>query len=58
MPFYAESSFTMYRKDPFEKAGLTMPEQPTYDQIKQFADKLTEKAPAFTEFACAASRAG
>src|ERR1700734_3501968 len=43
-PFYAESSFTMYRKDLFEKAGLTMPEHPTYDQIKQFADKLTDKA--------------
>ena len=25
VPFYAESSFTMYRKDLFEKAGLTMP---------------------------------
>jgi sorbitol/mannitol transport system substrate-binding protein len=44
VPFYAESSFTMYRKDLFEKAGLAMPEQPTYDQIKQFADKLTDKA--------------
>ena len=43
-PFYAESSFTMYRKDLFEKAGLTMPEQPTYEQIRQFADKLTDKA--------------
>jgi sorbitol/mannitol transport system substrate-binding protein len=44
VPFYAESSFTMYRKDLFEKAGLSMPDQPTYDQIKQFADKLTDKA--------------
>jgi sorbitol/mannitol transport system substrate-binding protein len=44
VPFYAESSFTMYRKDLFEKAGLTMPEQPTYDQVKEFADKLTDKA--------------
>jgi len=44
VPFYAESSFTMYRKDLFEKAGLTMPEHPTYDQIKQFADKLTDKS--------------
>jgi sorbitol/mannitol transport system substrate-binding protein len=44
VPFYAESSFTMYRKDLFEKAGLTMPEHPTYDQIRQFADKLTDKA--------------
>jgi sorbitol/mannitol transport system substrate-binding protein len=43
LPFYAESSFTMYRKDLFEKAGLTMPDHPTYDQIKQFADKLTDK---------------
>ena len=43
-PFYAESSFTMYRKDLFKKAGLTMPEQPTWDQIRQFADKLTDKA--------------
>jgi sorbitol/mannitol transport system substrate-binding protein len=44
VPFYAESSFTFYRKDLFEKAGLTMPEQPTYDQIKEFADKLTDKS--------------
>jgi sorbitol/mannitol transport system substrate-binding protein len=44
VPFYAESSFTLYRKDLFEKAGLTMPEQPTYDQIKAFADKLTDKS--------------
>jgi sorbitol/mannitol transport system substrate-binding protein len=44
VPFYAESSFTMYRKDLFAAAGLTMPDQPTYDQIKQFADKLTDKS--------------
>ncbi len=43
VPFYAESSFTYYRKDLFEKAGLTMPEKPTYDQIAQFAGKLTDK---------------
>lgn len=43
-PFYAESSFTMYRKDLFEKAGLTMPDQPTYAQIEQFADKLTDQS--------------
>ncbi len=42
-PFYAESSFTYYRKDLFDKAGLTMPDKPTYDQIAQFADKLTDK---------------
>ena len=43
-PFYAESSFTMYRKDLFDAAGLTMPEQPTYDDIAQFAAKLTDKS--------------
>ena len=40
VPFYAESSFTMYRKDLFEKARLTMPEQPTWDDIARFAAKL------------------
>jgi ABC-type glycerol-3-phosphate transport system substrate-binding protein len=43
-PFYAESSFTLYRKDLFEKAGLTMPAKPTYDEIAAFADKLTDKS--------------
>ncbi len=40
VPFYAESSFTFYRADLFKGAGLTMPEHPTYDQIKEFAAKL------------------
>ena len=44
VPFYAESSFTMYRKDLFAKAGITMPEKPTYEQIAEYADKLTDKA--------------
>ena len=44
VPFYTESSFTLYRKDLFAAAGLTMPEQPTYEQIKEFAAKLTDKA--------------
>ncbi|MDA8248428.1 MAG: sugar ABC transporter substrate-binding protein [Rhodospirillales bacterium] len=44
VPFYAESSFTLYRKDLFEKAGLKMPEHPKYDEIAQFADKLTDKS--------------
>ena len=39
-PLYSEGSFTYYRKDLFAKAGLTMPEQPTYDQIREFAAKL------------------
>ena len=40
LPFYAESSMTYYRTDLFESAGLTMPESPTWDQIKEFAAKL------------------
>ena len=44
VPFYAESSFTFYRKDLFDAAGLAMPDKPTYDQIAGFADKLTDKS--------------
>ncbi|SAK52599.1 periplasmic ABC transporter substrate-binding component [Caballeronia catudaia] len=44
LPFYVESSMTYYRKDLFQAAGLKMPDQPNYDQIKQFADKLTDKS--------------
>jgi sorbitol/mannitol transport system substrate-binding protein len=43
VPFYAESSMTYYRKDLFQKAGITMPAQPTYDQIASLADKITDK---------------
>jgi sorbitol/mannitol transport system substrate-binding protein len=39
-PFYGESSFTMYRTDLFETAGLQMPRDPTWDQIKKFAAEL------------------
>jgi sorbitol/mannitol transport system substrate-binding protein len=42
-PFYGESSMLMYRKDLFAKAGLTMPEQPTWDFIKTAAAKITDK---------------
>ncbi|MEV0524458.1 sugar ABC transporter substrate-binding protein [Streptomyces sp. NPDC050439] len=36
-PFYGESSFLMYRKDVFEKAGLTMPKKPTWQQVAKLA---------------------
>jgi sorbitol/mannitol transport system substrate-binding protein len=42
VPFYAESSFTMYNKALFDAAGLTMPEQPTWDQIAEFACQLND----------------
>ena len=44
LPFYAESAMTYYRTDLFKKAGITMPEAPTYAQIRQFADKITDKS--------------
>jgi sorbitol/mannitol transport system substrate-binding protein len=39
-PFYAESSFLMYRKDLLEKAGLEMPAQPTWQQVADIARKI------------------
>ncbi|MFI6010665.1 ABC transporter substrate-binding protein [Streptomyces sp. NPDC051243] len=41
-PFYGESSFLMYRKDVFEKAGLTMPDKPTWQQVADLATKVDE----------------
>jgi sorbitol/mannitol transport system substrate-binding protein len=43
-PFYGESSMVMYRKDLMDKAGLKMPDAPTWDFIKQAADKMTDRA--------------
>jgi sorbitol/mannitol transport system substrate-binding protein len=36
-PFYAESSFVMYRKDVLEAAGQTMPDAPTWDEVAEIA---------------------
>ena len=43
-PFYGESSFVMYRKDLMAKAGLTMSDAPTWDQIIEAAGKMTDRA--------------
>ena len=43
-PFYGESSMVMYRKDLMEKAGLKMPDAPTWDFIADAARKMTDKA--------------
>jgi sorbitol/mannitol transport system substrate-binding protein len=40
LPFYAESSMLFYRKDLFQKAGLTMPDHPTWEEVSGFAGKL------------------
>lgn len=44
LPFYGEASFIMYNKDLFKKNGLTMPEQPTWDQIYELAKKIHDPA--------------
>lgn len=42
-PFYGESSMIMYRTDLMEKAGLEMPEAPTWDFVADAARKMTDK---------------
>ena len=44
LPFYGESAMTYYRTDLFQKAGIKMPDAPTYEEIRGFADKITDKA--------------
>jgi len=39
-PFYGESSMLMYRKDLADKVGVTVPERPTWAQIKDLATKI------------------
>ena len=42
LPFYAESSMLFYRKDLFDKAGLTMPDHPAWEEVSGFAEKLDD----------------
>ena len=42
-PFYGEGSMMMYRTDLFQKAGLHMPEQPSWSFVVDAAKKLTDK---------------
>ncbi|MFE9247388.1 ABC transporter substrate-binding protein [Streptomyces sp. NPDC007088] len=44
-PFYGESSMLMYRKDVFEKAGLSMPARPTWRQVAALAAKVDGATP-------------
>ncbi len=43
-PFYGESSMVMYRTDLFEKAGITMPDSPTWDFVADAARKINDPA--------------
>jgi sorbitol/mannitol transport system substrate-binding protein len=42
-PFYGESSMVMYRTDLMEKAGLTMPDAPTWEFIREAAIAMTDR---------------
>ncbi|MBO9412364.1 MULTISPECIES: sugar ABC transporter substrate-binding protein [unclassified Ruegeria] len=42
-PFYGESSMIMYRTDLMEKAGMEMPEAPSWQFIKQAAAAMTDR---------------
>ena len=42
-PFYGESSMVMYRTDLMEKAGLRMPEAPTWEFIREAAAAMTDR---------------
>jgi sorbitol/mannitol transport system substrate-binding protein len=40
LPFYAESSMMFYRKDLFDEAGITVPEQPSWPDVRGWAEQL------------------
>ncbi|WP_420409809.1 ABC transporter substrate-binding protein [Hoeflea sp.] len=42
-PFYGESSMIMYRTDLMEKAGLEMPEAPTWEFVREAAAAMTDR---------------
>jgi len=42
-PFYGESSMIMYRTDLMEKAGLDMPDAPTWSFIRKAAAAMTDR---------------
>src|SRR6266478_1945314 len=45
-PFYAESSFVMYRKDVLKSKGATMPARPTWTQVAAIARKVNSSSMA------------
>ncbi len=44
LPFYGESSMIFYNKKMFAAAGLKMPAEPTWDQVREFARRLNNPA--------------
>jgi len=44
VPFYGESSMLMYRKDLTDKAGIKIPNNPTWDLVRETAAKIHDPA--------------
>lgn len=44
LPFYSESTMICYNKEIFEAKGLTMPEDPTWEEVYELAVKCDDKA--------------
>ncbi|MFB9238646.1 ABC transporter substrate-binding protein [Plantactinospora siamensis] len=44
-PFYGESSFLMYRKDVLQARGVTMPANPTWQQVADIAARIDNAQP-------------
>ncbi|MDW3182052.1 sugar ABC transporter substrate-binding protein [Roseobacter sp.] len=42
-PFYGESSMIMYRTDLMEKAGMEMPDAPTWEFVREAAAAMTDR---------------
>ncbi|SHE55711.1 sorbitol/mannitol transport system substrate-binding protein [Modicisalibacter ilicicola DSM 19980] len=40
LPFYGESSMMYYRQDMFDQAGIEVPEQPTWEEVRDWASQL------------------
>ncbi len=56
-PFYGESSMVMYRKDLMEKAGMEMPDAPTWEFIRKAAAAMTDRDAEINGI-CARGKAG
>lgn len=44
LPFYGESSMLFYRTDLFEQHGIEMPDQPTWEQAREWAAQIHDPA--------------
>ncbi|MDN6330367.1 MAG: ABC transporter substrate-binding protein [Brachybacterium sp.] len=51
VPFYGESAFLVYRQDLFDAAGLEMPERPSWDELREFAEALHDPDAGMTGIA-------